>query len=291
MRLLSYLAPSLPEGLFEAFAAYLRSELNDEVELAFDPTRSGPRAGEHEPFTTGEVDIAFLCGTSYVWLTDCRDPAVELVGAAWVPTDQRSVGRPIYFGDVLAPRTGARHLRELVGKQVAYNDHVSLSGYHSLRIAFAAEGVDEGDVSFVRSGSHLASLDLLMTGEVDAAAVDSNVWRRCRREAPRLADELANIATLGPHPVQPIVARADLSPRRREEVRAVLLTAHTDPVVMAAMRSAELSHFVATSDVDFQPLRTQLADLSLNASMAAPQQFAETRAGGGPHLPVRTAPR
>lgn len=268
LQLLSYLAPSLPEELFEALAACLRSNLNTDVELSFDPSCSGPPPGEPDPFSTGEVDLAFLCSTSYIWLTNGPQPAVELVGAAWAPTDQRSAGRPIYFGDVLAPRNGARDLRALIGKRVAYNDDVSLSGYHSLRIALEAAGVADHDVRFVHSGSHLASLELLSTGEADAATIDSNVWRRCRRETPRLADELVNIAALGPHPVQPVVVRANLPPRRREQIRAALLAARADAVVAAAMKSAEFSHFVAISDVDFQPLRIHMADLGLNTALA-----------------------
>lgn len=266
LRLLSYLAPSLPTGLFETIAAWLSSELGSDVELTFDPSRSGPRPREHEPFSTGEVDLAFLCATSYVWLTTARqEPAVELIGAAWAPIDPRSAGRPVYFGDVLAPQTGVRSLTELAGKRIAYNDDVSLSGYHSLRLALSAAGIN-GDVNFVRSGSHLTSLELLVTGQVDAAAIDSNVWRRRRRETPGLARQLSPIAALGPHPVQPLVSRASLSPRLREAVRDALLAANVNMAVTRSMNSAEFARFVPISDIDFHPLRAQLTDFDVAAS-------------------------
>ena len=266
VRLLSYLAPSVPFELFRVVATHLQRHLGCEVELSFDPSRSGPRPGEHEPFSTAEADFAFVCATSYVWLTTGRDPAIELVGVGWLPTDPRVAGRPVYFGDVLAPLTGVRRLGELAGRRVAYNDDVSLSGYHSLRLALTADAVDVSSVEFVRSGSHLRSLELLTAGRVDAAAIDSNVWRRRAREAPGLRRRLMPIATLGPHPVQPLVARADLPAELRARVRHALVTAHHDAEVVAAMSAAELRRFVPLHDHDFRSLRRQLVELGLDGA-------------------------
>lgn len=259
LAVLSYLAPSVPAELFTALAHHLGDALDREVDLRFDPSRSGPRPGEHEPFTSGEVDVAFVCATSYVWLTGDPAPPIRLVGAGWVPTDPRSGGRPVYHGDVLAPTDGPRSLQGLAGTRVAYNDDVSLSGYHSLRLALHHAGVDADAVRLVRSGSHLGSLELLRAGRVDAAAVDSTVWRRRRAETPSLAHELVPVATLGPHPVQPVVARAGLPARVRERVRAALLAAHASPVVAAALAAAQLHGFASTSERDFTDLRTELA--------------------------------
>ena len=263
LRLLTYLAPSVPASLFDALAGHLSEALGVDVELSFDRTRSGPRPGEDEPFTDGDADIAFVCATSYVWLTATPSPVVELVGAAWAPTDPRSAGQAVYFGDVLAPAGGAKTLHHLVDRRVAYNDDVSLSGYHSLRLALSAAGLDVDRVTFVRSGSHLRSLDLLAAGDVDAAAIDSNVWRRRRREDPHLARVLHAVAELGPHPVQPLVARAGLSVGRREAIRDALLRAHDVEVVAAELAAAELTGFVTVQDGHYAGLRTTLRELEV----------------------------
>jgi phosphonate transport system substrate-binding protein len=247
--------------------------LGTDVDLRFDASRSGPRPGEDEPFTRGQVDIAFLCATSYVWLTAPAHPAIELVGAAWAPTDPRADGRAEYFGDVLFPAVAAaRHLEltgtpadlaALVGRRVAYNDDVSLSGFHSLRLALAGAGIDPGRVELIRSGSHLRSLAMLGEGTVDAASIDSTVWRRRQREQPRLARELVAVAALGPHPVQPVIARRGLPREVREQVRVALLDAHRHPRVAAALADAELRRFVPVSDLDYAPLRSQMSMLGL----------------------------
>lgn len=258
LTLLSYLAPSLPETLFEALAHHLADHLDVAVELRYDPSRSGPRPGEPEPFSNGEADVAWLCATSYVWLTEASPPPIGLVGAAWVPTDPRAGGSPIYFGDLLTAIGGPASLRELPGCRVAYNDDVSLSGYHSLRLALTDAAIDPASVGFVRSGSHLRSLELLLEGAVDAAAIDSNVWRRRSREDLSLAAGLTAIATLGPHPVQPVVVRSGLDARLRDGVRAALLAAHRVPAVAAALHHGGFARYRRIDDHDYQALRSQL---------------------------------
>lgn len=268
LRVLSYLAPSVPAELFDVLAAHLETAAGFDVDVGFDSSRSGPRPGEPEPFSGAEVDVAFLCATSYVWLTNAPARAVELLGAAWVPTDPRAAGTPTYFGDVLAPAGGPSCLPDLDGRRVAYNDDVSLSGYHSLRLALGQAGVELDDVTLVRSGSHLRSIDLLRDGEADAAAIDSNVWRRRRRQDPTLARAFHVVAQLGPHPVQPVVVRAGVPATVRDRIRDVLLTAHTDETVANALAHAELTRFTTVSDADYAGLRAQMAQLGLAGTLA-----------------------
>lgn len=290
LRVVSYLAPSLPDHLFVALADHLGGELRTEVELTFDVSRSGPRRGEDEPFGRGDVDLGFVCATSYVWLREPARPSVRLLGAAWAPTDPRAGGRAVYFGDLLTrrasrsgsddrtedplhpdpnrdgcpvPSTRREGLRALVGQRVAYNDEVSLSGYHSLRLALADGGIDPDRVAFVRSGSHLRSLELLNSGEVDAASIDSTVWRRRRREEPRLARAFTAMAALGPHPVQPVVARRGLPVPLCAAIRTALLRAADDPTVASVLADAELRRFVPVSDRDYAPLRARMTRLGL----------------------------
>lgn len=268
IRVTSYLAPSVPARLFEGLAAHLGTAAGVDVELAFDPARSGPRPGEHAPFTSGRIDLAFMCATSYVWLTSDPGAPVELLGAAWVPADPRSAGRPVYFADVLARSGGPTSLEGLPGRAVAYNDDVSLSGYHGLVLALAAAGIDPDAVDLVCSGSHLDSLALLCDGEVDAAAIDSTVWRRWRRAQPARARGLRWLAALGPYPVQPAVVRADLPAATRQAVRAALLGAADDPAAAAVLADAGFDGFVAVGEADYAPLRAHLTG-SPPAALAA----------------------
>ena len=174
-----------------------------------------------------------------------------------MPLDPRSKGQPVYFGDVVVGPGGPATLAELPGRRIAYNDDVSLSGYHSLRLALVQEGIDVDAVDFVRSGSHLRSLQLLCAGAVEAAAIDSTVWHRVSRRDPEL--DLVAIAALGPHPVQPVVARTGLAPAVRSAVRRALLTADRVTAVRAELAEAQLRRFVPVDDTRYLALAERMA--------------------------------
>ncbi len=258
LRIRSHLAPGLPHLLFERIAEHLASHLDTDVVLTFDEQRSGPVPGDDDPFAADEVDLAFVCASSYVCLRTGGSP-VTLVGTAWAPTDPRASGGPHYFADVLV-RTGDAMARSwpgvegLAGRRVAFNDRVSLSGYHSLCFALAASDCALGTVELVEAGSHLRSLALLHAGSVDAAVVDANVWRRSRRDDAAMAASLQVIDTFGPLPAQPLVAHAGLGQQRIAAIRAVLLGAHRDPGLAGALAHAELARFVPVGEELYAPL-------------------------------------
>jgi hypothetical protein len=63
LRVLSYLAPSIPEGYFELIAEQLRSRTGVAIALDFEASLSGPTP-ETDPFASGRADVAFVCGPS-----------------------------------------------------------------------------------------------------------------------------------------------------------------------------------------------------------------------------------
>jgi phosphonate transport system substrate-binding protein len=211
VRVLSYLAPSIPYEFFRAIADDLAAALGTAVELTFEERTSGPLEGGPDPLSSGEVDIAFLCAPTYLRLA--RAGAVQLL-AAPISTDRRSRGRPVYFSEVVvAADAPARTITDLVGARWALNDPASLSGFHCVVDAIGQPK------NVVISGSHLASLELVRRGLADAAAIDSNVLR-----VHRMGDGLRAVGTLGPHPIQPVVARQTLEPSLMKSIREALLT-------------------------------------------------------------------
>lgn len=257
LRLMTYLAPSVPLGLFRELSAYLADAIGALPELLVDETRSGPRDGEIEPFSTAEADVAFVCSTSYVWLADRRPPPAELLGVATVPADRRAAGRPVYFADVVS-RAGGEPASFAGVRSFACNDRSSLSGYYSLLFRARQEGLDR--LPEIRmSGSHLSSLGLVLSGEVDAAAIDSTVLALQRRARPEQTRGLRVLESWGPHPVQPVVVRAGLDPPLRAALRRALLRAHREPGPCAALSEAGLLRFGEVDDAHYQPVRDALA--------------------------------
>ncbi|MEQ8841118.1 MAG: phosphate/phosphite/phosphonate ABC transporter substrate-binding protein [Acidimicrobiales bacterium] len=259
MQLVSYLSPGFPALLFELLADRLGAE------VTFETATSGPPA-DQDPFRDGTYDLGWICSTSFVDLAlRPPDPSVVLAGVAWVPDDPDSLGRPVYFGDLVVPiGSDIQALSDLAGRRIGCNDVVSLSGHHALRFALADLGEDPSDFAeLVFTGGHHRSLDALLAGDLDACVVDSVVRTRRARHDPAVA-ELPVIERLGPWPVQPLVARAGLDATRLADVRRTLLAAD-DPDVGAALHDAGLSRLVEVDEHHYASVREALARASTNA--------------------------
>jgi ABC-type phosphate/phosphonate transport system substrate-binding protein len=87
-----------------------------------------------------------------------------------------------------------------------------LSGYYSLLNKLAESDVDETyfDNIFC-SGSHLDSIEAVLSGEADAAAIDSNVLRIRLREVPVLRSKLRVLESWGPFPIQSVVVLSSIN--------------------------------------------------------------------------------
>src|SRR5437899_3245318 len=172
LRLLSYLAPGLPEGLFDAVATRIAEATGRATSLRFVTRISAPPRGESDPFSLGEADIGFLCSPGYVWMTELQLPAVRLLAAAPVFDDPRTERRPAYFSDVIVThRSPALRFEDLRGGTWAFNDPCSWSGYLNLLGRLRDVGVAPFFRVLRESGSHIQPVRLVSAGEVDGATV------------------------------------------------------------------------------------------------------------------------
>src|SRR5438093_5666188 len=94
LRVLTYLAPSIPLGLFELVVERLRRVLGVRATLRAEARHSGPPPDIPDPFSADEADLAFLCSPSFAWLSGMRPSPIELVPAAPVFLEPRTAGRP-----------------------------------------------------------------------------------------------------------------------------------------------------------------------------------------------------
>jgi phosphonate transport system substrate-binding protein len=254
IRFVTYLSPSIPQALFEALADHARRALGlERVSLRVESQASGPQKGGECSSFAEEADVAFMCAPSFVWLRDLRPPPVELLGVLPVFDDERNQGKPVYFCDVVVRNDAPIHaFSELEGASWAYNDACSLSGYYCLLSKLAESGTDESffDNAYF-SGSHLNSIEAVLSGEADAAAIDCNVMKIRFREAPALREELRVIESWGPYPIQPIVVSSALQPELKQRLRAAFLSTEQDQQTRRTLKQFGLSRFVATDQSDY----------------------------------------
>jgi len=248
IRFVTYLAPSIPQALFEALADHVQRALGHErVSLRVESRASGPQKGGECSSFAEEADVAFMCAPSFIWLRNLRPPPAELLGVLPVFDDERNQGKPVYFCDVVVRNDAPIHaFSGLEGGTWAYNDACSLSGYYSLLDKLAESSADESffDNIFC-SGSHLNSIETVLNGRADAAAIDSNVLRIQFREAPTLCKELRVVESWGPYPIQPVVVSSALPTELKQRLRSAFLSTEQDQQTRRTLKQFGLSCFVA----------------------------------------------
>ena len=256
LRFTTWLAPGLPLGIFRTIADHVGRRLDYRVELTSEPKISGPILPEDDPFTINNTDVGFLCPPPYLWLSGRPEPPIRLIPMAPVFDDSRNRGRPVYFSDIVvahdSPVTTFTHLR---GRRFGFNDPASLSGYHSVLAWLADRDLDSSFFgSFDATGGHRRSLDRIVAGELEAAAVDTNVWRAWEREELDRVGAVRSLTAIGPHPVQPIVVRSELVELVEPMTRAL-----ADPELAQALARYGIVDFAPISHEDYRQLAATLA--------------------------------
>jgi ABC-type phosphate/phosphonate transport system substrate-binding protein len=243
LRVRTYLAPSL-RPLYERVSEELSHALGLSATL-----RDGRDPRE---LARDDVDVAFVCGLPYVELSD----HLELLGAP-VLAGERYGGRPVYFSDVIVRREDpARSFADLRRRSWAYNEPRSHSGYNVTRAHLVALGETRGFFSGVQAaGSHAESIKRVEAGEVDAAAIDSQVLAVELRERPELGKRLRVIDALGPSAIQPVVASKRVDPGLRRALREALIALDAHP----AMAHALVERFERVDDSHYDGIRASLA--------------------------------
>jgi phosphonate transport system substrate-binding protein len=252
LRFATYLAPSV-RPVYEFVADAVGERLGIETEL-IDGTSC-------DRFTSGEGDVAFICGLPYVELATGPEPPIELL-AAPVLSGVRYGGRPIYFSDVIVSAGSDIHsFEELRGRSWSFNEPHSHSGYSVTRAHLARIGEPRGFLGrVVEAGFHQRSIELVRSRAVDGSAIDSQVLEIAMRDEPSLRNELRVVETLGPSTIQPVVASTALAAPLRRDLRGILLDLGHAPDERAALGRGLVAGFEAVEDADYDDIRAMVAD-------------------------------
>jgi phosphonate transport system substrate-binding protein len=271
LRALTYLAPGIPSEFFQFICEHLEQALGLEIDLEVESRISGPMHGEFDPFAEGQADIGFLCSPSYLYLRSQAQPSIELVPAGFVFRDERAGGEPVYFSDVVV-RTdySARAFEDLAGTAWGYNDECSLSGNFAALQKLAELGCTENFFERrVQTGSHAASIEAILGGELDAAAIDSTVLARMKRESPELERELRVLCSWGPFPVQPIVVRRELGDGWSARIAQALLELDGASHAASRLEQFNLRGLVPIDDAAYSEERRALRALGQIPSLVS----------------------
>jgi len=246
LRFASYLSPNI-FPVYEAVAAAVSDHLGMRTEI------TGERS--YGRFRRGDDDISFICSLAWLQLAPAS-PQVAPIAAPVLEGD-RYGGRPIYFSDVVV-RTGSPYatFADLRGATWAYNEPLSQSGYGVTRHHLVQLGETTGFFGeVVAGGHHLRCIELVRRGEVDAAAIDSQVLSVAMTADPSLDCELRILTSLGPSTVQPVIAGSRLGPALRAGIVAAMKNMHLDPRYRSVLLRSGVARFVPIGSGDYEDVR------------------------------------
>ncbi len=162
-----------------------------------------------------------------------------------------------YCSVIVVAENGARALEALRGSVAAINQEHSQSGMNMLRhtfAPFARDGRFFGRVQ--KSGGHLASMAMVLSGDADVAAIDCVTYALAERHAPHLMAGLRVLRRTVSAPGLPLIASRALSGPQLQDLRDVLYELPTTAPQLLAQLS--LSALRPVTMGDYQPIAEQI---------------------------------
>jgi phosphonate transport system substrate-binding protein len=235
-----------PQGTAESYAPlleYLGAKLNRPVERVQRRTY----AEVNELLRSGEVDLAFVCTSSY--LLGMREFDLQLLAAPQVE------GEVVYYAQLIVPaESPATGIGDLRGKVFAFTDPTSFTGrvYPTYLLQNLGEVPETFFTRTFFTYSHDDAIRAVADGVADGASVDSLVLEFALKRMPELKDRIHIIHTSAPFGMPPVVVSPDLRPQTRAELEAILLNMHQDADGLAALQALDYDRFVQVSSDDYR---------------------------------------
>jgi len=154
---------------FTPLASYLEKQLGVKVE--FTPVSDYPAAVE--ALVNKKVDLVWFGGFTFV-------QANLRSGGKIVPLAQREEDTKFQSVFIAKTDSGIKTLNDMKGKQISFGSQSSTSG-HLMPRSFLLQASINPEKDFKRiaySGAHDATIASVVSGKVDAAALDITVWKK-----------------------------------------------------------------------------------------------------------------
>jgi phosphonate transport system substrate-binding protein len=199
---------------FGPLTKYLERTVGSKVD--FVPVNDYPAAVE--ALVNKQVELVWFGGFTYV-------QAQIRSGGKIVPIAQREEDTKFRSVFITQTNSGIKSLADLKGKQVSFGSQSSTSGHLMPRSFLLEAGIDP-DKDFKRvaySGAHDATIASVVSGRVDAAALDITVWRKFVTENKVDTSKVDVFYTTPPYFNYNWSVHADMPAAQREKITAALL--------------------------------------------------------------------
>ncbi len=231
---------------YQSVATYLGQILDVETQITqsqYDPLQ--------DPMILQQIDIAFICGLPFIQLNRIIPGHLQALVAPMMQAN-RYQDRPVYYSDIIVKASSNFRFDDLAGKTFCYNDLGSNSGYNLVRYRLMQSQYPRNFFGkVIQSGSHQHSIELVVEGIADCAAIDSTVLEQQLRFQPELANHLQVIESIGPCPMPPVVISSRLADDS-QKLQSILCQPSTE--LALAMKQAQIQRYVSVKSEDYAPI-------------------------------------
>jgi phosphonate transport system substrate-binding protein len=201
------------------------------------------------------IDVAFVCAGPYVLGHD--QFGLELLVA---PV---SHGKQVYHSYIIVREdSGIRAVDDLRGRTFAFTDPDSNSGCMAPKHLLAGRGQTPGTFfgNCFYSYSHDNSIQAVMKGNADGAAVDSIIWEFAKDLDPSLAKQIKIVWVSPPYGIPPIVVHPDLAEAEKTQLRHLFLHLHEDEIARRFLQELRIDRFDLTTDTNYDSVRKMMRE-------------------------------
>ncbi|MDP3700132.1 MAG: putative selenate ABC transporter substrate-binding protein [Hylemonella sp.] len=233
---------------FGPLVKYLERTLGTKVE--FTPVNDYPAAVE--ALVNKQVDLVWFGGFTHV-------QAQIRSGGKIIPIAQREEDTQFRSVFITQTDSGIKQLSDLKGKQVSFGSQSSTSGHLMPRSFLLQAGIDP-DKDFKRvafSGAHDATVASVVSGRVDAAALDITVWRKFVDEKKVDTAKVNVFFTTPPFYNYNWSVHADMPAAQRERIAKALFDLNmNNPEGKEILTLNRATKYIPTSAENYKGLET-----------------------------------
>ncbi len=245
-------SPEKSMEMYDPFVDYVGAKLGKKPTALYRPTYSET----NDLVRYQRCDIAIVC--TYPFIRGEREFGMQPLV---VP---QMGGETTYQSVILIPQTSsARTILDLRGKRFASADIMSTTCwlFPAILLMDLGENPDKFFGEHILTGSHDRSLQAIVDGFVEGAAVHGIVYEQMIAENPSITGKVKVLATSGPFGIPPIAVHPDLDPGLREAILRVLLKMHEDPEGRSILAKLQIERYVIPDADLFAPLRQAVSKL------------------------------
>jgi len=247
-----YLGPELTLESYQPITNYLEKRLGQNFELVI----ADSYGGLIDMVVQNKIDIFLISPLSYV-VAKRKAPSIHILG-------QESASGMVSYSSYVVVREDSRAetLKDLAGKQVAFVDQHSTSGFLFPYASFLKQKINpfkEIDICF--AGSHIKAISQLVNRQVDAATVSSNMVNfAVAKEIPSLQLNRQGFRILqkaGRIPYDALAVQGGFSPSGRQKIQSAFaqLNTRTPRGRHALAKSANITGWIPASDEEYDNVR------------------------------------